>query len=48
MDGVARLHNSGVVNAPDISEVMAKAYELADANRVNIELGTEKYVVASL
>ncbi|KAK2763870.1 hypothetical protein FQN54_009488 [Arachnomyces sp. PD_36] len=48
MDGVARLHNMGVVNAPDISEVMTKAYELADANRVNIEQGTGKYVVASL
>ncbi|KKZ60277.1 hypothetical protein EMCG_04988 [[Emmonsia] crescens] len=48
LDGVARLHNMGIVDAPDISVVMAKAYELADANRANIELGTGEFTVASL
>lgn len=48
LDGVARLNNMGVVNAPDIPGIMAKAYELADANRANIELGTGTYAVASL
>ena len=44
MDAVARLHD--IVNAPDVSEVMAKAYEIADANRSKIEQGTGEFVVA--
>jgi hypothetical protein len=48
LDGVARLHAAGAVNAPDISAVMAKAYQLANADRSNIERGTGQYVVATL
>ncbi|OAX80795.1 hypothetical protein ACJ72_04862 [Emergomyces africanus] len=48
LDGVARLHKMGIVDAPDTSVVMAKSYELADANRTNIELGLGKCTVASL
>ncbi|OAX78271.1 hypothetical protein ACJ72_07422 [Emergomyces africanus] len=48
LDGVARLHTRGVVNAPDNSAVMAKAYQLANANRSNIELGTGSFVVTTL
>ncbi|KAK2813993.1 hypothetical protein FQN50_000397 [Emmonsiellopsis sp. PD_5] len=48
MDGVARLHAAGVVNAPDNPAVMAKAYRLANANRANIEQGTGTFVVATL
>ncbi|OAT13121.1 hypothetical protein BDBG_17741 [Blastomyces gilchristii SLH14081] len=39
MDAVARLHDAGIVNAPDVSEVMTKAYEIANANRSKIEQG---------
>lgn len=48
LDGVARLHSMGVVNAPDNSAVMARAYQLANANRSNIELGTGSFAVATL
>ncbi|KAK2765464.1 hypothetical protein FQN54_008318 [Arachnomyces sp. PD_36] len=48
LDGVERLRDAGIVDVPYIEVVMDRAYELADGNRSNIELGMGGYVVASM
>ncbi|KJF61216.1 uncharacterized protein CIMG_13505 [Coccidioides immitis RS] len=41
------LGDLSIVNVPDVSEVMAKAYKIIDVNQFKIEQGTAEFIVAS-